>query len=56
MQAERADLVFTDPPHNVDYTGYTKDKLTLKGDRMSEDEFRSFFRASFDNYRAAIKP
>jgi site-specific DNA-methyltransferase (adenine-specific) len=56
MQAERADLVFTDPPYNVDYTGYTKDKLTLKGDRMPEDEFRRFLRTSFDNYRTVIKP
>ena len=56
MQAERADLVFTDPPYNVDYTGYTKQKLTLKGDRMPEDEFRRFLRTSFDNYRTVIKP
>jgi DNA modification methylase len=56
MAAERADLVFTDPPYNVDYTGYTKDKLTLKGDRMPEDEFRRFLRTSFDNYRTVIKP
>ena len=56
MQVERADLVFTDPPYNVDYTGYTKQKLTLKGDRMPEDEFRRFLRTSFDNYRTVIKP
>ena len=56
MQAERADLVFTDPPYNVDYTGYTKEKLTLKGDRMPADEFRRFLRTSFDNYRTVIKP
>jgi DNA modification methylase len=31
---EHADLVFTDPPYNVDYEGYTADKLTIKGDRM----------------------
>jgi DNA modification methylase len=56
MSAERADLAFTDPPYNVDYTGYTKQKLTLKGDRMPEQEFRRFLRTSFDNYRAVIKP
>ena len=56
MQTERADLVFTDLPYNVDYTGYTKDKLTIKGDRMPEDEFRGFLRTAFDNYRAVIKP
>src|SRR6202162_5887946 len=29
-----ADLVFTDPPYNVAYEGYTEDRLTIKGDRM----------------------
>ena len=30
-----ADLIFTDPPYNVDYEGYTADALKIKGDRMS---------------------
>jgi len=56
LAGEKADLVFCDPPYNVNYEGYTKDKLTIQGDRMSEPEFRAFLRASFDNYRNAIKP
>src|ERR1019366_3510676 len=32
MLGEQADLVFTDPPYNVDYEGYTADKLTIQGD------------------------
>ena len=30
MAGEKADLVFTDPPYNVDYSGYTKDKFTIQ--------------------------
>jgi len=56
MAGERADLVFTDPPYGVAYTGYTKDKLTIQGDRMSDDEFRRFLGGAFGNYRSAIKP
>jgi DNA modification methylase len=51
----RADLVFTDPPFNVDYCGYTKDKLTIQGDRMGDAEFRQFLSITFRNYRSAIK-
>ena len=36
MAGAVADLVFTDPPYNVDYEGYTEDRLKIKGDRMSE--------------------
>jgi len=45
MAAETADLIFTDPPYNVDYTGYTEEKLTIKGDRMSDEEFKQFLEA-----------
>jgi ParB-like chromosome segregation protein Spo0J len=34
MAGDAADLVFTDPPYNVDYEGYTADRLTITGDRM----------------------
>jgi hypothetical protein len=44
---EVADLVFTDPPYNVGYEGYTEQKLTIKGDRMSDAEFRQFLEAAF---------
>ena len=37
-----ADLVFTDPPYNVDYEGYTEDRLTIKGDRMTPAQFEQF--------------
>jgi DNA modification methylase len=56
VASDKADLVFTDPPYNVDYSGYTKDKLTIQGDRMTDEEFRRFLAAAFSHYRRAIKP
>ena len=56
MAGEKADLVFTDPPYNVDYSGYTRDKLTIQGDCMSKAEFSHFLGATFNSYRKTIKP
>jgi DNA modification methylase len=56
MAGETADLIFTDPPYNVSYEGYTEDHLTIQGDRMSAAEFRQFLRTSFDSYRSIAKP
>ena len=50
------DLVFTDPPYNVDYEGYTEDRLTIKGDRMTPEQFRQFLQATFVSYRHIVKP
>jgi site-specific DNA-methyltransferase (adenine-specific) len=56
MQGEKADLVFTDPPYCVGYTGYTEEQLTIQGDRMSDDEFREFLAKTFASYRRIVKP
>lgn len=56
MAGDAADLVFTDPPYNVDYEGYTQDKLTIQGDRMKPEEFDRFLRHSFSRFRAVVKP
>ena len=56
MAGEAPDLVFTDPPYNVDYEGYTEDKLKIKGDRMSDGEFRQFLENAFRSYRSIVKP
>lgn len=44
-----ADLVVTDPPYNVSYTGKTKDALTIENDSMSDSEFYQFI---YDFYTA----
>jgi len=56
MAGDAADLAFTDPPYNVDYEGYTKDRLKIQGDRMTAEQFAELLVASFGNYRTIIKP
>ena len=47
MDGARADMLLTDPPYNVDYTGKTKDALKIKNDKMDNDSFRQFLRDAF---------
>jgi DNA modification methylase len=56
MAGAAADLVFTDPPYNVDYEGYTEERLKIKGDRMSATEFKQFLETAFRSCRTAVKP
>jgi DNA modification methylase len=56
MAGNAADLVFTDPPYNVDYEGYTEQRLKIKGDRMSEADFKRFLEAAFRSCRTVVKP
>jgi DNA modification methylase len=56
MTGDAADLVFTDPPYNVDYEGYTEEHLKIKGDRMSDADFKQFLESAFRSYRALVKP
>lgn len=42
MDGALADLLLTDPPYNVDYTGKTKDALKIENDTMAESTFRQF--------------
>jgi DNA modification methylase len=55
MAGDTADLVFTDPPYNVDYEGYTDEKLKIKSDCMPAAEFKSFLQRSFRGYRDSVK-
>jgi DNA modification methylase len=56
LQGNKADCVFTDPPYNVAYEGGTKDKLTIKNDEMSDEEFNkfllAFYEAALENTKA----
>jgi DNA modification methylase len=56
MADSPADLVFTDPPYNVDYEGYTEERLKIEGDRMSDADFKRFLEAAFKSCRAVVKP
>jgi len=56
MNGDAADLIFTDPPYNVSYEGYTEDHLTIQGDRMTDKQFCEFLATTFGNYRRIVKP
>jgi DNA modification methylase len=42
MAGKHADMVFTDPPYNVNYEGKTADGLTILNDKMKDKEFYKF--------------
>ncbi len=56
MAGESGDLVFSDSPYNVDYKGYTEQRLRIQGDCMPADQFRRFLQDSFRSYRAIVSP
>lgn len=49
MGGATANLAYTDPPYNVEYEGKTKEKLTIKNDSMSPEEFYDFLFKAFGN-------
>lgn len=53
---ESIDLVLTDPPYNVAYTGGTAEKLTIKNDNMSAEDFAALLRDFYVNAYLAMKP
>jgi len=55
MSDAPADLVFSDPPYNVNYEGYTEDRLKIKGDCMTAEQFQRFLFDSFSAYRSIVK-
>lgn len=55
MDENLADMIFTDPPYNVDYTGATKEALKIQNDDMDDAAFRRFLRESFANMLATTK-
>lgn len=55
MNNRKADLLLTDPPYNVDYTGKTEDALKVANDAMLDSDFRAFlfqvFAVAFENMK-----
>lgn len=45
MNGNKADMVFTDPPYNISYSGI-KDKREIINDKMDEEQFVSFLEKS----------
>jgi len=56
MEGEKADLVVTDPPYNVDYTGRGKEKLKIKNDKMEDSRFYDFLLSFYSNLNEHVKP
>lgn len=57
MDGVNADLVFTDPPYNVAYSGRGQNNLgTIKNDDMSDGDFEQFCRDVFATFHAVMKP
>ena len=56
VQGEAVDMVWTDPPYNVDYQGGTGDKLKIQNDNMGDAQFRAFLRDLFTAASLWIKP
>jgi site-specific DNA-methyltransferase (adenine-specific) len=52
---QRVDMLLTDPPYNVAYTGKTKDALTIQNDSMGDEAFRTFLRDAFVTADAVLK-
>ena len=42
LNGNKIDLVVTDPPYNVDYTGKTKDSLKIQNDKKNDSDFFNF--------------
>lgn len=50
-----ADMLLTDPPYNVAYSGKTADALKIKNDAMGDAAFRTFLSAAFCAAASAMK-
>jgi|LSQX01.3.fsa_nt_gb site-specific DNA-methyltransferase (adenine-specific) len=65
MDGQKADMLLTDPPYNVDYGekaeainpyGYNFSPRHIENDKMSDSEFLAFLTKAFKNARNSIKP
>lgn len=52
----KADLLLTDPPYGVDYTGKTKDALKIQNDAKTDEEIIEFLSSAFRAADAVMKP
>ncbi len=46
MDGQKADMVFTDPPYNIDYQGVKDKREKIKNDKMSDGDFVDFLTQS----------
>lgn len=53
MNGDKADMVFTDPPYNVDYDGGSKKREKIKNDKLND--FSQFLNSCFSNMHLFMK-
>ena len=53
LKGNKVDMVWTDPPYNVDYTGKAG---SIKNDKMSAPSFEDFLYTAFVRMREALRP
>jgi DNA modification methylase len=56
VDGAKIDLLVTDPPYNVNYTGGTKKHLKIQNDNMDDERFQQFLHNSFVAADTAMKP
>jgi DNA modification methylase len=60
MDGNRADLIWTDPPWNVNYGADQKHpswkSRQILNDKMSAEDFYAFMQAAFSNMRSVLRP
>lgn len=56
MNGSQANMVFTDPPYNIDYEGGTKKRETIENDNMDSGDFFAFLKAMYDNIYGFMVP
>ena len=52
---QKIDLLITDPPYNVDYTGKTKEAMKIQNDKMENNVFHEFLVKVFTNAYNVLK-
>lgn len=52
----KADILLTDPPYGVDYTGKTKDALKIQNDAKTDEEMIEFLSSAFRAADSVMKP
>lgn len=55
MGGYQADLLLTDPPYNVDYTGKKKTAMKIANDHLKGDDFYKFLYSAFDCAKENMK-
>lgn len=54
VDGNRIDMIFTDPPYNVDYVG--ANGMTIQNDKQKDEDFYNFLSLAFNNMFDSVKP